>query len=471
MGMHFDADFWNRFVIPASMAEPALRHAMVAVGIFAEQREIPHDDKTAIWWVETTGDYSVSASVPVRRRGPDDNALVALSNYNKSISLLTKLVSSSHNTTDVVLLTCILFICVELLRGDDEAAFRHFKGGMTIIMDMASQIESSTHQAMMVERVKTSIQPVFNRLEMLSALFGNNASWPYPVDLSKSIPATFSSVGQARDSMVHLMNLCLRFVQTIQMLEYEPSAIPLSASDEQTALLKHLQLWRSRFSTFQSNHVHKMAPDDSYAANVLEIQRIVAYTWVSTAMNPFQCAHDSHIPVYTAAVVLAEQLSDFASTRNKRAGEANNFLLDVEIVGPIYWVCVKCREPAVRRRAIAVLRNLQRREGMWDSRIAATVADRVVTIEEAGFIAGGLPSEGVRIHGLPFALDRDIGPLSCLVAFQTKPFGVYGEWSVWQEHIPLDTSGTLRGAELSTAGRSHIALGLSTSVGTQPCLH
>ena len=438
MGMHFDADFWKRFVIPASMAEPALRHAMVAVGIFAEQLETNGVNNINRAHTRAVAPHSLPTPAPVRRRGPSDGDLMALSSYNKSIGLLTKLVSSSAQSTDVVLLACVLFVCVEFLRGDDVAAFRHFQGGMTIIMDLDSRKQSFADSRVVADRVRSNILPAFNRLEMLSALFGNSASWQYSVALSDSVPAKFSSVGDARDSMVHLMNLSLRFVQRIQILEYEPCAIPMSAYDQQAELLKYLQLWRSRFSMFQYNQAKALAADDLYAANVLEIQRTVAYTWVSTLMSPYQCAHDAHLPAYTAAVVLAEQIYGTGTMRIQHARQANTFLLEVEVVGPLYWICVKCRYPEVRRRAIAVLRGMHHREGMWCSDIAAAVAERVVAVEEASLNGQELPSEEVRVHGMPFGFEGDVGSLGLSVTFQTKPFGVYGDWMVWQEQIALD---------------------------------
>jgi hypothetical protein len=178
--------------------------------------------------------------------------------------------------------------------------------------------------------------------------------------------------------------------------------------------------------------------DDLYAANVLEIQRTVAFTWISTLMNPFQCAHDVHIPAYTAAIELAEQIYGTGSMRIQHGRQSNAFLLDVEVVGPLYWICVKCRHPSVRRRGIAILRGMHRREGMWDSDIAAVVADRIVAVEEASLGDQELPSEEARVHGLPFAFDGDLWPLELSVTFQSKPFGVFGDWMVWQEQIELD---------------------------------
>jgi hypothetical protein len=39
---------------------------------------------------------------------------------------------------------------------------------------------------------------------------------------------------------------------------------------------------------------------------------------------------------------------------------------------------------------------------------------------------------------MPFGFEGDVGSLGLSVTFQTKPFGVYGDWMVWQEQIALD---------------------------------
>jgi hypothetical protein len=55
--------------------------------------------------------------------------------------------------------------------------------------------------------------PFFNRLELLGMLFGQDPGWDYPIILSEAVPEAFGSVRQARDSIVHLLNLSLRFIR------------------------------------------------------------------------------------------------------------------------------------------------------------------------------------------------------------------------------------------------------------------
>jgi hypothetical protein len=60
------------------------------------------------------------------------------------------------------------------------------------------------------------------------------------------------------------------------------------------------------------------------------------------------------------------------------------FSLDIGIVTPLYVVVSRCRDPAIRRRGLQLLASCNRREGIWDSTLAARVAERLITIEENG---------------------------------------------------------------------------------------
>jgi hypothetical protein len=60
------------------------------------------------------------------------------------------------------------------------------------------------------------------------------------------------------------------------------------------------------------------------------------------------------------------------------------FSLDIGIVTPLYVVVSRCRDPAIRRRGLQLLASCNRREGIWDSTLAARVAERIIAIEENG---------------------------------------------------------------------------------------
>ncbi|GIZ38818.1 hypothetical protein CKM354_000221900 [Cercospora kikuchii] len=417
--MYFDNQFWRSLLVQASLVEPALAHAVAAVGVFAEQRAGLCDNE--------------------QRKLKTSTEHMALATYNKSITQVAKLPVSAKDNTEVILLACILYICVEFLRGNEEEAIRHFNGGMAIIASLMRRNIGSSAADGTIDRIRsTSILTFFNRLEMLAALFGNDSPWPYAVTLQESIPDTFNFMGEARDSLVHLMNLSLRFIRSIGLAKYDPlfHANSHNTSGEQQDLLHHLELWRSRFSAYQARHASDLSPTDLYACNVLEIQQLVAKVWIGTTMEPFECAHDEHMPAFEAIITLAEQLStmvDSTKSQHERARYNNTFILDTEIVGPLHWVSIKCRDPSLRRRAIAVLRGTNRREGKWDSRMSVAVAERVMAIEEEGLLRGDLPSEEARVHIVSIKSDAGLGPSRHELTFFTRPDGVHGDWKVWQE--------------------------------------
>lgn len=59
------------------------------------------------------------------------------------------------------------------------------------------------------------------------------------------------------------------------------------------------------------------------------------------------------------------------------------FTLDqVPIIGPLYDIARRCRDPFIRREAVRVLYKYPRQEGMYCSALAARAAERLIAVEE-----------------------------------------------------------------------------------------
>jgi len=86
----FGSDFWERIVLQTAYHEPAVRHAVVAVGSLHEMFE--------------------HQTVMI-----DANKVFALKEYNLAIKhLLIPLPPNKKRRIDICLITCILFICFEV---------------------------------------------------------------------------------------------------------------------------------------------------------------------------------------------------------------------------------------------------------------------------------------------------------------------------------------------------------------------
>ena len=85
-----------------------------------------------------------------------------------------------------------------------------------------------------------------------------------------------------------------------------------------------------------------------------------------------------------------------SSTGGLGKGAATNYSFDIGVVGPLYHAAMQCPGKAMRREAIALLRESQRKEGLWDGAMAAEIAEREMDAEENGHPVAD-PS---KIHGI-----------------------------------------------------------------------
>jgi len=133
---------------------------------------------------------------------------------------------------------------------------------------------------------------------------------------------------------------------------------------------------------------------------------------------------------------------------------------DIQILAPLYYTALKCRHPALRRRALEMLQLAPRREALWNAHHAYVTAKRVIELEERHLNGQELPDETSRLHGLPLPDDEsrihNLGempfnfrkfdhsivpspayPGTLEAVFQTKPWGLLGEWQTITEYIKL----------------------------------
>ncbi len=388
LSSYFDAEFWTRLVFQMSYVEPSVRHAMIALGALHEERERGVKLIPIMPQVIHPGN-----SVDVSLGAHDKNGTeFALAQYNKAIALLSKRMDAG-SAIEVALLACILFVCVEFLRGDSEPAVKHFRSGMGIALN-SLQANNSRAAKETMERIKVYMLPFFNRIELLANLFGEPATWDYQVDLPDSVPESFHNMREARDSVVHIANLSVRFIKFMKWRKYTRLVLPDHIA-RQEALLRQMDIW--------SDTLDKMLLGDNItqrdldAAKTLRIHQVVAAMWVKRCTMPEETANDRCIPDCETVVSLAEAIQSISGTREQRlALNASSFLFDMEIVSPLYYVATKCRHPQIRRRAIAVLKQTQRREGLWDSDMAAAIAERQMELEETNmtvFDGSELPRE------------------------------------------------------------------------------
>ncbi|KAK5168096.1 uncharacterized protein LTR77_006664 [Saxophila tyrrhenica] len=437
LSSYFDAEFWTRLVFQMSYVEPSVRHAMVALGALHEERErevrlIPIMPRMV------TPNAPTTASTAVQWTGNTGHDF-ALAQYNKSIILLSKRMDTGEagGAIEVALLTCILFVCIEFLQGDSEPAVKHFRSGMGIALNTLSNNGSRAAQDTL-DRIREYILPFFNRIELLANLFGEPASWDYPVELQDTVPEKFNSMRDARDSIVHIANQTVRFIKFMKWRKYTRLVLPDHIA-RQEALLRQMDLWSQTLDRMLLGD--NITQRDLDAAKTLRIHQVVAGMWVKRCTMPEESANDECMQDFETTVSLAEAIQGIAGTREQRlALNSSSFLFDMEIVSPLYYVATKCRHPLIRRRAIAVLKQTQRREGLWDSDMASAVAERQMALEEVKLTTldgSELPAEEDRVHNIQITSEKGIRPRKHFLNIHTRPEGPDGPWKIWRESLTL----------------------------------
>jgi hypothetical protein len=84
--------------------------------------------------------------------------------------------------------------------------------------------------------------------------------------------------------------------------------------------------------------------------------------------------------MYNRIISLAADVVEPDNSENVKP----SFTIDLGVIGPLFEVISRCRDPVIRRRGISLLKSGYRQEGVWNSFLVAKVAERLVEIEEEG---------------------------------------------------------------------------------------
>lgn len=142
--------------------------------------------------------------------------------------------------------------------------------------------------------------------------------------------------------------------------------------------------WLKAFQALLRSRGHLLDKKELQAAHTLEINQIVCTIFLdigSLNILTSEMGWDAFTARFEHIVDLATLVVEPASCGKRTTPE---FSLDMDTVGPLFIVASRCRHPVIRRKAIALLYAAPRQEGVWNSILAARVAEEVVDIEEEG---------------------------------------------------------------------------------------
>jgi hypothetical protein len=223
------------------------------------------------------------------------------------------------------------------------------------------------------------------------------------------IPPEFTTVVEARNSMDFLWNSILHYGYDL-----ETGGITLLGPEEELqrqALIVRMSQWNSAFQCLLLRRGITLSALESQASKVLQIQQHSAMLVLVVTDFLDDMVWDQYTAHFETMLNLASEVAAISRASFALNGKSvPNFSLDSIIVGVLFHIGYKCREPTLRRRAIDVLGVSPRQEGVWDGVLVGRVLKRIVDIEEKGLgliqSAADVPAAS-RISNVDVKFDRE----------------------------------------------------------------
>lgn len=142
-----------------------------------------------------------------------------------------------------------------------------------------------------------------------------------------------------------------------------------------------MQTWNKSFEKFMAAKSHLLNSKELRGAALLKIHQIISTMMKDVKPDESDPRHISQAlndrnnflgfnSEFRIVVNLARSLI-LAAEQDKKAGKPPlTFSTDLGLVGPLWYVCIRCTEPTIKMQSLELLLQIPRREGMWDSESA-----------------------------------------------------------------------------------------------------
>lgn len=409
-----DGGFWSTYLLRMSSSFPAVQHAVVAFSSLHE--------------VYLAGD-DIHPPTAVYSRQQYGRAIRNLCDH-------IAITSIDGHVMEETLLTCLLFICFEVLQGHDLAALAHLEAGLGIFSSLPY---TSAEVSMQPSDLSISaLAKIFIRLDNhATSLIGSRP--PTLISSAKIHSLAVASVtshpspcgiAQARDAL-HVCLSCahdfLRSIAETAVPTMERSSLA-SAIHEKDHHLRSLRAWMQGYldllqrvpSSSRNNKAELHIRDEVKGCAVLWLTYLVTFIKLSTSLDPDEVEYDKYLWQFEAIIEHAEAVLGSPTQEETISNAAaaiqprKRFTIEMDVIHPLYFTAFKCRHLPIRQRAIELMR-VAGKEGAWDGVIFARIAQHVQALEEEEAVDNEYGSEGApfgvcklkRVHSVGFDIRRE----------------------------------------------------------------
>ncbi|KAF7958871.1 hypothetical protein EAE96_002400 [Botrytis aclada] len=365
---------WSEMIPRAAHHEPAIRHAVIALGALHHSKERS--------FRSTLSNNMLSFA---EQQFP-------LLEYNRAIKCLVEpFAKNEPQAMDVCLINCVLFSAFEMMQGNYGHGAAHQESGSKILCEITYDENSQKYYH---DSLKTSNDPylpmsLLEELYLRSDFVLTQMTNSFDQSLYNKFksshltaypPAIFTSLSQARNTLHFFWS---RFRTDLNNLNCQPDSPELTQRfhNWQMETLQFAHKWLFAFQAFILKYSDTFSEADKIGVVILHIQSHSGYmnAHVARGVVKTQMLWDPFLSVFEKITMLSEEVI------SNPAFTTTLFQIDMGVIGPLYHVVTACRHPVVRRKAVALLERVPSlQEGIWNAGMAARVARKVIELEEYG---------------------------------------------------------------------------------------
>ena len=338
--------FWTIIIPQATHQHPAVKHSVLALTILHES--LARTDGLA----------------------EDDNERL-LHHYNTAIRALTQ----SQPSTDIVLITCILFWTVENFNGTGKPSFDHMKAAQKILREFkAKENHAESPHFQVINKyiepiVIDAVQHARARTveDVTESRKGSDLSDGIPSSIDQILPARLPSTLPILDAAQEHLRTCTRAL--LHVLNNDLPEGDVESLIERIEM--HLQRWVYLFHGLTGTG--KACHRRMLITHHVNVTTLLAEVKKSQDMELHQ--EEDFKSQYTWNVTEVEDLLASVSLSKDAPFVPRH---DLGLIPPLFTAAVRCTDPDVSGKAISMLKSMDRTEGCWSDSMAARITETIL---------------------------------------------------------------------------------------------
>lgn len=367
----FDRTFWTVDVARASLSQPAIWHAILAMTAMHLKPDI----------------YQ---GAPETRTYTDDDYVFAVTHYNKAVKYLIDMARKEdidYTTREVLLMANILFTSTCVLGGDSKELMVHAQHGLQLFYDWKLWEDDKHTSGRQVSPLltKASVVPLMNRLEGQYIRCGGPRHWHGTGKVRDGLDAPFTSSLEAYLDLQPLMSGFLALCQSGALYKH-PVDCPRPLVDIRMLYRRAIDAWMVKYKHLQRYRQQK-SEEPLVQEFTLKIWLISIKVLLLSGTEQVELGWDKYTTAFEDIVSCAESIAT-KTRRNDLHSPDIADLYSPSMCEALHFVADRCRNARIRKRAISLMKELPRKEGMWDSRLLVAMAEARMELEEAGPLLG-----------------------------------------------------------------------------------